>query len=477
MAVLQVDLPRLQCTLEVPGQPVWPDRQPYQVLSVRAQGDGWLMCASSRGSDDPDLVGDLVVPCELSGGGFESILVGRLHLPRPFAHEDLAALRSASDELRVIMTMEAVAEGRLGLTEDAIRAGSREGFDVQALVDLGWAVAALRQWPLRRSRRVVRYPSEIIRGLTDEPETFREAAAGRIAIVDGQPDKSVRHLVGPAPWTSARISGLCYDLATELESARVAERLAQELRHVAAVSKPQGRRPDAPRSTWPRKFQLVWDAGLALLTAPRRAPGAGHEYQPLQPAWSMYQDWVAVEVVRAIDTALGPFRRGGVSTDRRLRPGGEAPLLGWATNEWVIDLWVTPSIGSAGAPRHIKDIYAAGLAPDILLVRRAQNQISDHGESPPDGVQTIVLDAKRYSGRWESPGVLSAGTVASEASKYLWALRSPADAHRHQVDRVVLVSPGGGPVFAESARTTVVGACPGNSAPLVDFINSFINGS
>jgi hypothetical protein len=476
MAVLQVDLPRLRCTVQVPGRPVWPDRQPYQVLSVRAHGDGWLMCASAPGSDDPDLVGDLVVPCELPGGGFESVLIGRLPLPRPFGHEDLAALRVASDELRVIMTMEAVAEGRLGLTEHAIRAGSREGFDVRALVDLGWAVAALRQWPLRRSRRVGRYPPEIIRGLTDEPETFREAAAGRIAIVDGQPDKSVRHLVAPAPWTSARIAGLCYDVATELEDARVAERLAEELRHVAAVSTPRGRRPDAARSTWPRKFHLVWDAGLALLTAPRRAPGAGDEHQPLQPAWSMYQDWVTVEVVRAIDTALGPFRRGGVSTDMRLRPGGESPLLGWATNEWVFDLWVTPAIGSAGAPRHIKDIYAAGLAPDILIVRRARSHIGELGDCPPAALKTIVLDAKRYSGRSDSPGVLSAGTAASEASKYLWALRSPHDNHRHQVDGVVLVSPGGGPVFVDTARTSVVGACPGRSAALVDLINSFVNG-
>ena len=182
-----------------------------------------------------------------------------------------------------------------------------------------------------------------------------------------------------------------------------------------------------------------------------------------------------MEVVRAIDTALGPFRRGGVSTARRLRPLGESPLLGWATSEWVIDLWVTPTIGSAGAPRHIEDIYAAGLAPDILLVRRARHCISDLGESPPATLKTIVFDAKRYSGRPESPGVLSAGTVASEASKYLWAFRSPDNAHQHQVDGVVLVSPGGGPVFREPARTHVVRACPGRSTALVAYINAFVD--
>lgn len=409
-----------------------------------------------------DLVGDIVVPCELPGGGFASVRIGRLELPRPFQPEDLETLRKGSDALRILLASEGIGVGRLGMTTGALTAASVSGFDIRALLDLEPAASAMRSWPRRRSRTTIRHPAEIIRGVLDEPRTYREAAAGKVRIIDGQPAKTVRHVVSPAPWRSRRLADLLVEASRELDGAEVFPRLAEELRHIADVSRPKSRRPDVSRSAWPLRFRVLWDAALALLTAPRRAPGQGTDVQPLQPAWSLYQDWVAAVVVESLRDELGPFTLGGArSPHQRLRPKSERPLLGWATAASVIDVWVTPTIGRKGSPSHLEDVFGAGLAPDLLLVKRGRGAIGPHGHSPHEEVGTVVVDAKRYVGTEEAPGVLSRGTVATMASKYLWALRSPDNAERHQLDLVALVSPGGSD-FQESApaRTTVLAGRP-----------------
>lgn len=432
------------------------------------------MRPATDGVDDVDLVGDLVLPCELATGSFESVHLGRLDLPMPFAPGDLAELRSHSDRLRILMATHALGEGRLALTPDALGAASEAGFNLRAVLELAPAVEAMRHWPRRRGRRTVRYPPEIVRGLPDEPMTFRDAAAGKVRLVDGQPMKSVRHLVAPEPWSSRRLAALLQEAAGELDEAAVASRLANELRRTAARSEPRSRRADVPRSAWPLKFRILWEAALALLTSPRRAPGPGADLQPLQPAWSLYQDWVASVVIDGLCEVYGPFSRGGYRREGvRLRPRFETPLVGWITDDWVVDLWITPTIGARGSPSHLMDVYGGQPAPDILIVRRARAVLDDLGDSPPDAIETVVVDAKRYTGSEDEPGVLSRTTVATMASKYLWSLRRADDPNAFPLDLVLLVSPGGGGEFLDAARTQVARARPGHRDALGAFVRGF----
>lgn len=454
--------------------PVWPIRLPYSMLALRRRGDeGWTLRPTAEGDDDVDLVGDLVIPCELPSGAFVSLRLGRLDLPRPFAASDLGVLRSRSDDLRLLMLSDVVADGRLGLTTTALRAAATAGFDLHAVTDLAEACGALRQWPRRRSRTDERHPPEVLRGLLDEPRTFREAAGGSLGMVDGSPLKTVRHIVTPAAWTSQRLASMLLEAARSLREASICDRLCEDLLHASALCAPTSRRPDVARSAWPLKFRFAWDAATALLTAPRRAAGEGTEMQPLQPAWSLYQDWVGAEIIDRLTHYYGPFTMGGVLGSDPLRPGGERPLLGWASEEWVIDLWVTTPVGSRGAAGHLEDAYQAGLAPDFLLVRRDRSALDDLGDARPESLETVVLDAKRYSGSPASPGLLGAGTVAGEAGKYLWALRSTLEPTTHAVDLVALVSPGGGGVYPEHARTRVLASRPGNLAELHAFLDQF----
>lgn len=474
MAWLDVDIPRLRGRFDLPGVPVWPSRLPYSTLSLRRRGDeGWTLRPASEGDDDVDLVGDLVIPCELPSGAFVSLRLGRLDLPRPFAAEDLGVLRSRSDELRLLMLSDVVADGRLGLTTTALRAAATAGFDLHAVTDLAEACCALRQWPRRRSRTDERHPPEVLRGLLDEPRTYREAAGGALAMVDGSPLKTVRHIVTPAAWTSKRLASMLLEAARALQDASICDRLREDLLHVSARCAPTSRRPDVARSAWPLKFRFAWDAATALLTAPRRAAGEGTEMQPLQPAWSLYQDWVGAEIVDRLTLHYGPFTLGGVRGSGPLRPDGERPLLGWASNDWVIDLWITTPIGSRGAAGHLHDAYQAGLAPDFLLVRRERDALDDFGDAGSKRLETVVVDAKRYSGPVGRPGVLGAGTAASEAGKYLWALRSTVEPTVHAVDLVALVSPGGGDEYPEYARTSVLAGRPGNLKALHAFLDQF----
>ena len=474
MALLHVDLPRLKNLVEIPGEPVWPERPPYTALSLRRRGvTDWVLCPVLSGTDDADLVGDLVVPCELPGGGFEKVFLGRLLLSPPFAPEDLATLRQASDELRILMTTSEIGEGRLGLTEAAMRAASARGLDVGALVDLSWAALAMRQWPRRKNRQTILFPTGVMRGMPDEPATFREAVAGRISIVDGEPEQSVRHLVAPTDWKSARLGALLLEAATELENANIATSLVEELTHLAVMAKPLGRRPDIARSAWPLKFRVAWEAALALLTVPRRAPGHGVEHQPLQEAWTLFQDWITLEVIHLLSLALGPYRLGGDSYHRRVRPKGEVPFVYWVTADFVVDLWVSPMLGSTTAPKHLEDVYAASLKPDLLLVRRPLSALDSEGKCPLELIETFILDAKRYSGTTNAPGVLTRGDVVTGACKYMWSIRSTGATHRYAIDQLVLISPGGGPTFLPITRTQVVKASPGKCDDLMQFLAIF----
>lgn len=233
MTWLDVDLPRLRGRFLLPGPPVWPDREPHSLLALRRRGDdGWQLRPASDGADDVDLVGDLVVLCELATGSFEAVSLGRLELPRPFDPADLVALRARSDDLRILMLTEAVADGRLGLAPASLRAAATAGFDVLAIAELAQACLALRQWPRRRGRAEERHPPEVLRGLLDEPRTFREAAGGTIGLVDGAPLKTLRHVVTPTAWTSRRLEALLFEAAGALREASVAERLTEELLRV-----------------------------------------------------------------------------------------------------------------------------------------------------------------------------------------------------------------------------------------------------
>jgi len=248
---------------------------------------------------------------------------------------------------------------------------------------------------------------------------------------------------------SIRIAAASRQAGTRLEEWLPQLNALPELAAIAEKATPQWRRTDIPPSGWPWKFRHLWVVVLSLLSA-HRAPGEGKEHLPLQECWRLYQEWASMVVVDALTGRFGePVLGGSKEIQRGWR---ERPELGWSFGESFIDLWIEPVLGSIGAPAHLIDIYGANLRPDLVLVVRSRTA---------DGLRnsTLVIDHKRYAGNLLTSEITS-GDAASNAGKYLWAIRDAADPDQHAVGHVLLVTPGGGPALDPRSRTSVVLARP-----------------
>ena len=130
--------------------------------------------------------------------------------------------------------------------------------------------------------------------------------------------------------------------------------------------------------------------------------------------------------------------------------------------------------GSPGAPKHLIDIYDGQLTPDVLIVRRRQAKLQENLSNLFDQVETFVVDQKRYSGLGDR-GAISHGSAAANAGKYLWALRRRGSPGESGVDHVALISPGGGGMYVDEARTSVVAARPEQTDGLATLADRLID--
>jgi hypothetical protein len=182
---------------------------------------------------------------------------------------------------------------------------------------------------------------------------------------------------------------------------------------MAAV--PRGR-VDGPPSTWPHALQTFYSRAATAL-AEVEVVGAGDDSAPLSELWELFQSWVAERTLALMTDILGPPK-----------PVAKSSCLGrWTHGAEIIELHCEPTIPAGpgqfiaicGVPVHA---VVGDLRPDVLIaVRTSQG-----------GPQMLAVDPKKRPH-------LDSETLTTEASKYLWGIRSSG-----AVCGVVLVAPSGG---------------------------------
>lgn len=341
--------------------------------------------------------------------------------PPPFASKDVEEMwrRLLSSDLPLLRSAHVQ-----GLSGGAAEAGS----DPLSIHQLPAAIAAcrrmLQRWPGDERREVVWRPADMRGGREDLRLT--EARAGRRGgvVLDDLPlpDRIARRQRGSLAWQSRRLAAACLALTEKLVEVAPDDRsplLTEPFEAVAARALTN--QPDVPTSSWPLAARSAYKAVLgAYVGLAVAADGAAHV--PLADLWRIYEAWVALQILAALEGAFGP-------------PATVSVGPPW-TGEWVVSgcflrLHLQREIGSSGDPAstgHPDGIrsVSSDLRPDALVAVWL-----------PGGGQTVIcFDAKRRTAGTK----MDPAEVASAASKYLWGIRTAADPGEFPVSSTVVVS-------------------------------------
>lgn len=360
--------------------------------------------------------------------------------PRPF------------DEVDVQLMWEALLASPLPLTPSVMLQGRGRGGATaagQALADehLPRALASCRRllnhWPTDERREIVWRPADMRGGREDLRVTERIAGRrGGVVTAHGViPDRIARRQRASTPWTSGRLAVACLALARYLRESAfegAEDLLLSPIEMVAEQAQPSRRSPDPPFSAWPSQarvtFQAVVQACVALAV-----DGRGKAFVPLSDLWRIYESWIALSALTALEERYGPGR---VVVD-----GGA-----W-TCEWNLD----GTIIRLHAQREI------GAAPDSSISAHPDGIISVSSDLRPDAMISIwkqageqallCIDAKRRIERTS----MDAAEIATAASKYLWGIRSARNPELLPVDRALIVSSAGLAEVHDTEHSRIVG--------------------
>jgi hypothetical protein len=246
------------------------------------------------------------------------------------------------------------------------------GLDWQALAPaLDQADALSIRWPvIRRQRRVIA-PTASPRGREDEPATVQALEGGRLHAA-GPPlriEQAVYRETRAEPWRSASLAA---DLARlirrveEMTDDEAAHRAVRPLRTVRALAAPPllvGAPRELPLSSWPPPAaRLAWIVRRAVAQI-GKVGAAAELHAPVRRLWQLYEDWVAVEILKRLTDVLGePTRASG-------------RLLGtWACRHAHVELWSQP-LFTYSSPRKLcgqewVSVGYGALQPDLVLAVR-----------------------------------------------------------------------------------------------------------
>lgn len=351
--------------------------------------------------------------------------------PPPFTEQELREMWEARN--RLTSARRTPSSGEADWSETTLHPSLRVRLE-RLPSAIASAQALLARWPTRAATRQEMLPIGRRGGREDLLATARIGTRAGVAVHGGAqlPARTVRtfgELKRRRCESVSTIAELLRDraddvLAGPLGLPDVSARRAAlgPLGAVAeSASMPLGA-VDGPPSTWPSLMQAFYSLAATALTE-IEIVGAGDNTSPLSELWELYQAWVAEQVFAHVCGHLGP--PAGAST--------QSSLLGrWKEPGLQIELHYTPTIpAQMGKSREIcgspLNANIGDLQPDLVLAARR----TDGGV-----VRLLIVDPKKRP-------FLDPGTVAVEASKYLWGIEGAL------LDGVVLVAPSGG---ASSAR-------------------------
>jgi hypothetical protein len=289
----------------------------------------------------------------------------------------------------------------------------------------------LARWPQVSGSKVALAPLESARGneLVERTEEWLGTRISLLTVEHGEqrvvPEMTARRVADSGPWKSqalALVSGLVVRSARArgADPTRAGELPTHLLRPLEAVSqlaRSSRGEVDLPISSWPPSFVLLYRYCIeALVMLQSHEPG--NDWVPLADLWRIYEAWVALRVFNILES------RYGVAD---IADGdGHRISASWQVGSCLLRMFHPHTFG--GTPDDTFGVelrsVTSELEPDIVL-----------STSVGDVVRLAILDPKNRLS-------IDRGTLAVEASKYLWGIRN--DANELPVRCVVLVAPRGG---------------------------------
>jgi hypothetical protein len=446
---------KLLATRELGGPLLLPP--PGIVLAAKSPGVQVLEPLS--GPEAPDLlVGSLPLVWWDSGSGSVAVEFLDVPAPPPFDEADVESMWEAllASSLPLTPSVPLQGRGRGG--------AAAAGQDLRAEVlppALSGCRRLLRRWPANERREIVWRPTDM-RGGREDLRVTERIAARRGGMVTAQgviPDRIARRQRGSVPWTSARLAGACRTLSRSVREGGLegsAGILAGPLEMVAERALPLRRAPDPPLSSWPAEaratFRAVVEACVGLAVA-----GRGDAFVPLSDVWRMYESWIGLRALAALEGSYGPGN---------FIAGTAAWTCEWNLDGTTIRLHSQREIGAAPnalISGHSDSIISvsSNLRPDVLI--SVWNEVGDQA--------LICIEAKRRV----EPTSMRAADVAAAASKYLWGIRSASDPTSFPVDTAVVVSSAGLAAVHDIELSRIVGlsSLPSHGAEAFDdFVSS-----
>jgi hypothetical protein len=290
------------------------------------------------------------------------------------------------------------------------------------------ASAVLAQWPVRWSHRQVYQPLEHSRG-TELIDVTERQLGQRIDVVqskDGRvvPLETVRRVGHVEPWTNRSIATVTRQVCLVVLSAKeksvfgdAPTALTAPIRALSHRARPALPIPDPPFSSWAPVFSEAYEASLNVLMA-TASGGRRSGWVPLSDLWRLYEGWLAERSLTILQRILGK---------PSWTSGTERIACGWAGENWELE--IRHPCTFSNKPRLLSGhkwwSVSSELEPDVGMIANG-----------PSGPRFVALDAK-------ARGRVTAGELASEASKYLWGIRRDTES-QFGVNAVILVSPFGG---------------------------------
>lgn len=271
------------------------------------------------------------------------------------------------------------------------------------------AAGLLARWPGRLNRRSTWLPVGVPGGVEDIPLTAWQAEErGYVHKLDGRLSltQSARWLGDRQQLVSASVAALAAAVIELVRSTLPKNQLSllrPLLTPIAAVTRfaaaPAGYRDPDP-SSWPIPF-LTFAASCIRVIADIQSARRGAGVVPLLDTDELYESWLAVQALDALDQHLG----------RQIPPTSDA-LGAWERDDIRYELWIKPGISRDGrvfgCAKYLATV-AELLTPDLVVSASRDAETA-----------LYILDAKSWAQMLPEEAL-------AQSAKYLYGLRRDSD--------------------------------------------------
>lgn len=400
-------------------------------------------------------VGSVPILCNDGLGGF-AIKYLVIPPPKPFSDGEIQAMWDAIGTLPAPVPNSVRRDGLS--TIGSVGAGLEPSVPALPKV-LAIAAALAHRWPQKETIEPHWRPVDLAGGREDARTTLgRLSQADIFELGDGRrlPSRTARLLRSAEPWRLASLASVLKRVRDFLRTqkweggARPGDRL---LSNAIAYAEPNDRRAvDPPLSSWPNALRDLHEAAIDFLGG-ATATIEGSAPAPLCHLWTLYESWVAVQVLTFLVAKLGTPTQHAKVVGRNSQQG-----VVWQASWKVGDigqlhLWCQPEFKQGprtGYPSIVS--LTASLIPDVILAF----QIGHEQWS------VAAIDAK-----FRGTEKMTSGALGAAGAKYLWGLRFLGASSSFALQQVLIVaSAGAGTMYHTKAAIEGVAATP---ADLIEF--------